>query len=94
MEKSKRRDFKLSAVKYCILEDYLYWKYRVGVLLRCVDEVESQEVMTKIHVGVCGGHLYWRATAKKILRAGYYWQTIFSDVFTKVKSCVMSEVCW
>ena len=37
---------------------------------------------------MCGGYLYWRATAKKILRAGYYWPTLFSDVFAKVRSCV------
>lgn len=58
MEKSKRR-----AMKYFILEDNLYWKDPVGVLLRCVDEAESQEIMTEIHARVCGGHLYWRANS-------------------------------
>ena len=55
---------------------------------RSLNEVESQEIMTEIHVGVCGWNLYWRATAKNILRAGYYWPNIFSDVFAKVRSCV------
>ena len=41
MEKSKRRAFKLKVVKYCILEDHIYWKDLMGVLLICVDESES-----------------------------------------------------
>ena len=36
---------------------------------------------------MCGGHHYWKTTAHKILRAGYYWPTLFSDVFSFVKSC-------
>ena len=87
MEKSKRRDFKLKVVNYFIVVNHLYWKDLVGVLLRFVDEVESQKVISEIHAGVCGGNLYWKATANKILKAGYYWPTIFSDVFAKFRAC-------
>jgi len=34
-----------------------------------------------------GGHHYWKTTAHKILRARYYWPSLFSDVFSFVKSC-------
>lgn len=40
-----------------------------------------------MHSGVCGGHLYWKATAYKILRAGYYWPSLFSDTFAKIRAC-------
>ena len=35
--------------------------------------------MTEMHTGVCGGHLYLKATTNKILRVGYYWPTLFKD---------------
>ena len=51
MEKSKRRAFKLKAVKYCIMENNLYWKDPTGILLKCVDEEEAQRIMTEMHAG-------------------------------------------
>ena len=57
-------------------------------MLKCVDDNDAQRIMTKLHHGACGGHLYWKSTANKILRAGYYWPTLFSDVFAKVRACV------
>ena len=70
------------------MDGNLYWKDPIGVLLKCIDEIESQRIMTEVHAGVCGGHLYWKATANRILRAGYYWPTLFSDVFSKVRACI------
>ena len=36
--------------------------------------------------GICGGHHYWKETTSKILRVGFYWPSVFSDVFSKVRS--------
>jgi len=44
-------------------------------------------VLEDFHKGDCGGHLFWKTTANKILRAGYYWPSLFSDVFKAVKNC-------
>ena len=41
-----------------------------------------------MHKGACGGHLYWKSTSNKILRAGYYWPTLFIDVYHKVRACL------
>jgi hypothetical protein len=73
MTPSKARTLKLHAVKYCIIEGQLYWKDPLGFLLRCLTEPETEDVTNEFHKGVCGGHHAWRATAYKILRAGYYW---------------------
>jgi hypothetical protein len=35
--KSKDRALKLKAVRYCLIGQTLYWKYPLGVLLRCLD---------------------------------------------------------
>jgi hypothetical protein len=82
-DKSKARSLKLKAVKYCIINQNLFWKDPGGILLKCIDEDESNWIMTDLHKGVCGGHQYWKATTYKILRVGYYWPTLFLMYFLR-----------
>eukprot|EP00253_Pinus_taeda_P008633 PITA_08633 len=42
--------------------------------------------------GDCGGHLYWKSTTDKILRAGYYWPSLFVDVKKFVVSCHKCQI--
>jgi hypothetical protein len=84
---SKAITLKLHAVKHYISEGKLYWKDPLGFLLVCLVESEIEEVISEFHEGVCGGHHTWRATAYKILRAGYYWPKLFSNVNAKVRAC-------
>lgn len=39
------RALKLKAMRYCIIEYNIYWKDPPGVLLKCLDEIESQRIM-------------------------------------------------
>jgi hypothetical protein len=87
LDKSKFRSLKLKSVKYCIIDQILFWKDPNGILLRCVDEEEAKQFFCDLHHGVCGGHHHWKATAFKILRAGYYWPVLFSDIFSQVRAC-------
>eukprot|EP00253_Pinus_taeda_P006384 PITA_06384 len=87
MTRNKARTLKLKAAKLCILNSALYWKDLGGVLLNCLVEKEAKKVMEDCHEGDCGGHLFWKSTANKVLRAGYYWPTLFADVYKMVKSC-------
>ena len=91
LSSSQARAIKLRSAKFCINKNLLYWKDPSGILLRCLDKEQSVEVIHQFHSSICGGHHYWKTTAHKILRAGYYWPTLFSDVFSFVKSC--DEVC-
>jgi hypothetical protein len=77
MEKSKARALKLKAVRYCLIGQALYWRDPQGILLMCLDPQQAQKVMNDFHSGLCGGHYFWKTTAHKILRAGYYWPTLF-----------------
>ena len=43
--------------------------------------------MEEVHQGVCGTHMNGRMLAKKILRIGYYWNTMETDCVDYVKSC-------
>lgn len=89
---SQARNLKLKAKKYCINDSLLYWRDPSEVLLRCLDEEQSIEVMQQFHDNMCGGHHYWRTTTHKILRAGYYWPSLFSDAFAFVKSCDRCQI--
>ena len=57
-------------------------------MLKCLSRSKADVVTAEIHGGACGGHKYWKATAIKILREGYYWPTIFTDVYSHVKACI------
>lgn len=87
MARNKSRTLKLKATKFCILNNSLFWKDPDGVLLNCLVGEEEKQVMEDFHKGDCGGHLFWKTMANKILRAGYYWPTLFADVYKTVKSC-------
>eukprot|EP00253_Pinus_taeda_P012041 PITA_12041 len=84
---SQARTINLRAAKYCINENLLYWRDPSGVLLRCLDKEQSIEFLQQFHSNMCGGHHYWKTTAHKILRVVYYWPSLFSDVFSFVKTC-------
>ena len=63
---------KLKSIKYFLIDQILYWKDPLGVLLRCLDPQEAQKIMSNFHDSLCGGHHYWRTKTYKILRAGYF----------------------
>eukprot|EP00253_Pinus_taeda_P032339 PITA_32339 len=92
MTRNKVRTLKLKAAKFCILNSALYWKDPGGVLLNFLVEKEEKKVMEDFHEGDCDGHLFWKSTTNKILRAGYYWPTLFADVYKVVKSCHKCQI--
>lgn len=87
MPKNKARTLKLKAAKFCIIKSALYWKDPGGILLNCLVEEEAKTTVDDFHKGDCGGHLFWKTTANKILRAGFYLPSLFSDVYKVVKRC-------
>eukprot|EP00253_Pinus_taeda_P006548 PITA_06548 len=92
MTRNKARTLKLKAAKFCILNSALYWKDPGGILLNFLVEKEAKQVMEDCHQGYCGGHLFWKLIANKILRAGYYWPTLFVDVYKMVKCCHKCQI--
>lgn len=76
----------LKAQPYVIIDAKLYWKDPAGILLLCLTEGESMEVIKEYHEILCGGHYSWKVTAHKILKLGFYWPSLFSDVYRLVRS--------
>jgi hypothetical protein len=70
----------------------LYWKDPGGILLNCLLKDEADKFLQDFHAGDYGGHLSWKTTANKILRTGFYWTTLFTNVHKKVTSCHKCQV--
>lgn len=84
---TKARFLKMKSMKYCIIDNALFWKYNGGILLNCLLKDEVDKVMQEFHARDCGGHLYWKKTTDKILRVGFYRPTLFADVRKHVTPC-------
>ena len=92
LSKTKARYVKLKAAKFYILNQYFYWKDPGGVLLNCLLENEAQQIEKYFHEGDCGGHHSWKVTANKILRSGFYWCSLFLDVYKETTKCHQCQI--
>ena len=92
LSRTKARFLKLKARSYCILNGCLYWKNPNGLLLKSLPESEAERIKQEFHAGDCGGHLNWKATANKILRAGYYCPTLFNDIHKMIIACHKCQI--
>jgi len=77
----------MKSLKYCIIDNALFWKDISGIIFNCLLKDEADKIMQEFHAGDCGGHLYWKTIADKILTVGLYWPTLFADVKKHVISC-------
>jgi hypothetical protein len=55
------------AKAYQIVDNDLHKTSVSGPLFRCVSKTEGQEILSKIHAGIHGGHIGARALAAKVL---------------------------
>ena len=68
---NEKRSTKLQAIRYIIVHKNLWWKKFEGVLLKCVDQEKSIEVLNEMHPRVCGGYYMAKTTAYKLMRARF-----------------------
>ena len=68
----KRRSLRVKFVNHCITQEGLGWRNPEGIILRCVNEKYSTQLLTEFHAGLCGGHYAADTTTHEILRASYY----------------------
>jgi len=82
----------MKASKFCVFDGALFWKNHESIVLNCLIKEEVNKVLKEFHAGDCGGHLYWKSTPDKILRAGFYWPTLFADVKKFVTACHQCQI--
>ncbi|XP_021761194.1 uncharacterized protein LOC110726028 [Chenopodium quinoa] len=83
----QKRKF-LHDVRQYFWDDPLLFKQGVdGLFRRCVPDDEIHEVITMCHSSPCGGHMSANKTLARILQCGFYWPSMFKDVWGVVKAC-------
>jgi hypothetical protein len=48
-------------------------------------------IMFDFHSSLCGGHHFWMTKTYKIIRVGYYWPTLFTDVCREIKAYIKCQ---
>jgi hypothetical protein len=48
---------------------------------------KDEKALNDCHSGACGGHMLGYSTAQKILRARYFWPSLFNDFIIIVQKC-------
>lgn len=56
LTKSSRKAFKLKSSIFYMLGDVLYCRGFDGILVRCLEWMDSQIAISCAHDGICGGH--------------------------------------
>jgi len=56
IKKKKAIFLNLKAVKFCIIENVLYWKDVGGILLKCILRDDAERTMQEFHEGDCCVH--------------------------------------
>ena len=84
LSRSDRRKIRFQSQQFKIIGDTLYRRGADSVFRRCLTHEEAERVLNDCHSGACCGHMSGYATAQKILRAGYFWPSLFKDYIIAV----------
>ena len=88
----ERRALRLKSAQYCLLNSVLFRINYDGVLLRCLECEYTDKVLKELHDGPIGGHFAGNTTAHKVLRADYYWPTLFKDAHAYTRNCKTCQI--
>jgi hypothetical protein len=91
LEPKNRRELRLKSASFQLINDILFRKKFDGFFLRCLEKEESEKVLVELHSGDVGGHFGGDTTAHKVLRAAYYWPTLFKDAHALSWKCVICQ---
>ena len=62
------------------------------MLLNCLLDTKVKEKIDEFHKKDCGGHLFWKTIAYKILRDGFDQTTMFPNIYMEVSTCHECEL--
>ncbi|XP_071727719.1 uncharacterized protein [Rutidosis leptorrhynchoides] len=81
------RRIKVNATLYVLDNGVLYRRSFNSPNLRCLGPRQAANVLSEMHEGLCAQHsAYWTIVAR-IMRQGYYWQTVYRDTTEIIKTC-------
>ena len=79
LDPKKKRSLRLKYAQYQLIYGLLFINNYIDVFLRCVEKYDVDKLLVELHDGPVGGHFGGEIMAHKILRASYYWPTLFRD---------------
>jgi hypothetical protein len=88
----ERRALRLESTQYRLIKSVLFRVNYDGVLLRCLEREDVDKILKELHDGPAGGHFAGNTTAHNILRADYYWPTLFRDAHTYARNCKIFQM--
>jgi hypothetical protein len=88
----ERRALRIKSGEYHLINFVLFKINYDGVLLRCLEQEDADKVLKELHDGPVGGHFAGNTTTHKILRADYYWPTLFKDTHTYARNCNTCQI--
>jgi hypothetical protein len=91
LDPTKRRVFRLKSASFHLFNGILFRQNFDGVLMRCLEKDEAKKVLLELHEGEAGGHFGGDTTAHNVLRAGYYWPTLFRDSHALCCKCIIFQ---
>ena len=77
----KRRKLRTYCRLYIWDDPLLYRRGANIIIRRCVPETKEGCIMEKCPTSPYGGHFTGDKTTKKILQLGFYWPTLFKELF-------------
>jgi hypothetical protein len=91
LDPTKIRALRLKSASFHLVNGILFRQSFDGVLMRCLEKDEAEKVLLDMHAGEAGGHFGGDTTSHKVLRAGYYWPTLFRDAHTLCRKCIICQ---
>lgn len=75
------------SVAYSWIQEDLFDTGADVIICRCVREEEVFDILKFSHDEPCRGHIVDKQTAYQVLRASYFWPSLFKDAKKYVKQC-------
>jgi hypothetical protein len=75
------------AKRYMLVEGELYRCGATNILIWCITQEDSCELLVKIHENECGNQASSRTLVGKAFWHGFYWLTALQDTVKLVKRC-------
>ena len=72
-------------MQYILCGGQLYRRSHDGIHLQYLKKEEAERLMEEVSQGICGPHINGRIFGKKVLRMGYYRNTMKTDCVDFVK---------
>ena len=83
----KCRELRLKSAPYQLIDNVLFRKNYDGGFLRCLENNQTDGFLFQFHAGPGGGNFSSDTMTHRIIRARYYWPTLFKDAQAYVRRC-------